>query len=295
MFLQTFILLLPIFVIAGGGFLLTRIYELSHDTLVKVLVDFLMPMLIFQALYSSDIRMALVLDLAGVTSFVVASLLLTSYVYSKIFRINPRQFIPPVIFMNSGFLGIPMMKIWGGLAAMNLIVIFDQIQTIYIFSLGILIVSGGFTFQGFKEMLKSPILWAIFLGFSFRFFGIQLPYPLLATLEFGGNAAPPLAALALGISLGDTKFHFNRHLFSALFLRIGMGFLFGLAGSMIFGLEGLSRTVVLVASSLPSAVFSSVLPMRYGVKADFAATVVAVSTVLGIITIPLAFWIASSF
>ncbi len=292
MILHTSLQLLPIFVITGGGYLLSRIYHLSQDTLVKVIVDFLMPMLIFHALYTSDIRADLVLDLAGVTTFIVASLLLLSLGYARIFGADARQFIPPVIFMNSGFLGIPLMKLWGGMAAMNLIVIYDQIQTVYIFSLGIMIVTGGFSFRGMKQMVKSPILWAIFLGFGFRFFNVPLPVSLLTTLEFGGSAAPPLAALALGVSLGETSFHFNRHLFAGLLLRIGGGFLCGLAGSVIFGLEGMNRVVVLVASSLPSAVFSSVLPMRYGVKADFAGTMVVVSTVLGIITIPLAFLLA---
>ena len=73
MILQSFLQLLPIFVITGGGYLLSRIYNLSRDTLVKVIVDFLMPMLIFHALYTSDIRAALVLDLAGVTTFIVAA------------------------------------------------------------------------------------------------------------------------------------------------------------------------------------------------------------------------------
>lgn len=292
MILHSFLQLLPILIIAGGGYLLTRIYHLSQDTLVKVIVDFLMPMLIFHALYSSDIRGAMVLDLAGVTSFIVAGLLLLAYLYSKLAGIDADQFVPPVIFMNSGFLGIPLMKLWGGLAAMNLIVIYDQIQTVYIFSLGILIITGGFNLKGFRQMMKSPILWAIFLGFAFRFLNIPVPSPLLITLEFGGNAAPPLAALALGVSLGETELHFNRHLVAALLLRFCAGFMLGLAGAEIFGLEGTSRTVVIVASSLPTAVFTSVLPLRYGKKADFAGTMVVVSTVLGIIAIPLAFWLA---
>ncbi|MCK5737426.1 MAG: AEC family transporter [Spirochaetaceae bacterium] len=292
MILQSFIQMIPILVITCGGYLLTRIYHLSQDTLVKVIVDFLMPMLIFHALYTSDIRVKLILNLAAATSFVVLSLLLLSYGYSRIAGIEARQFIPPVIFMNSGFLGIPLMKLWGGLAAMNVIVIYDQIQTVYIFSIGILIITGKGRLHGLKEMSKSPILWAIVLGFFFRFVKIPLPGPFLTTLDFGGNAAPPLAALALGVSLGETKFHFNRHLFAGLVLRIGAGFLCGLAGSAIFGLEGTSRTVVIVAASLPSAVFSSVLPMRYGVKADFAGTMVVVSTILGVITIPLAFMLA---
>jgi predicted permease len=293
MIFQSFLKLLPILVLSGGGFLLTRIYHLSQETLVKVIVDFLTPMLIFHALYTSDIKGAQILGLAGVTTFVVAALLLLSFIYVRIAGIEASQFIPSVIFMNSGFLGIPLMKLWGGVAAMNFIVIYDQIQTIYIFTLGILVITGGFSSRGLKEMLKSPILWAIFSGFAFRFLNIPVAEPILTTLDFGGSAAPPLAALALGISLGEMKFHFNRHLVAALVLRICGGFLLGVAGSILFRLEGVSRTVVIVASSLPSAVFTSVLPLRYGVKADFGGTMVAISTILGIVTIPISFWLAS--
>lgn len=292
MILQSFLQLLPIIILAGGGFVLSKIYTLSQDTLVKIIVDFLVPMLIFHSLYTSDIKAVEILSLAGVTTFVVFGLLLAAFVYCRIAGVESAQFIPPVVFMNSGFLGIPLMKLWGGLSAMNLIIIYDQIQTIYIFTIGILIITGGFSSRGLKEMARSPILWSIFAGFAFRFLQIPVAQSILATLDFGGNAAPPLAALVLGISLGETSLHFNRHLFAALVLRFAGGFLLGLAGSRIFGLEGLSRTVVIVASSLPSAVFTSVLPVRYGVKADFGGTMVVVSTLLGIVAIPLSFWLA---
>lgn len=297
MILQSFLLLLPILVLVLAGWLLSRLHELSGDTLVKAVTEVLMPMLIFNALAGSDIEFSLVADLAGVTTFVVAGSALIAWIYSRVADMEAREFIPPVIFMNSGFLGIPLMQLWGGLAAMNLVVIYDQIQTIYIFTLGLAIITGGIAgagkWTGLKEMVKAPIPWAIVLGFLFRFSGLTLPVPVAATLEFGGTAAPPLAAFALGVALGGTRFHFSRHLFAALFLRFVGGFLLALAGCIIFGITGLSRTVVLVASALPSAVFTSVLPLRYGAKADFGGTMVVISTILGVITIPLSFWLAA--
>ena len=293
MILDAFIQLLPILIITGGGYLLSRLYSLSHDTLVKVIVDFLMPMLIFHALYTSDIGGRMVLNLAGVTTFVVAVLLLVSFLYTRFAGIKTGHFIPSVLFMNSGFLGIPLMQLWSGVAAMNIVVIYDQIQSIYIFTLGILIITGGLTVQGVRNLFKSPILWAIIGGFLFRFLNIPIPDPLLTTLDFGGKAAPPLAAFTVGVSLAVTSWHLDRHLIAALLLRFVGGFLCGMLGAYIFGLEGLERTVVIVASALPSAVFTSVMPLRYGIKADFAGTMVIVSTLLGIVTIPLSFFLAS--
>ena len=47
-----------------------------------------------------------------------------------------------------------------------------------------------------------------------------------------------------------------------------------------------------MASSLPSAVLSSVLPARYGVKPNLAAPIVLLTTVLGLLTIPAALYLA---
>lgn len=194
--------------------------------------------------------------------------------------------------MNSGFLGIPLMQLWGGTPAMNLIVIYDQIQTIFIFTLGILIITGGLTRKSLGTIVKSPILWAVFAGFFFRFSGLVIPSALVTTFEFGGSAAPPLAAFALGVSLKSTKWHLDKHIAGGLVIRFVGGFLFALLATRLFGITGLSRSVVLVASTLPSAVFTSVLPIRYGVRSDFGSTMVIISTILGILTIPLSFLLA---
>ena len=292
MILDSFVLLLPILLLVGGGYLLSRFHTLSQDTLVKAITDFLMPLLIFQSLYTGDIAPELIMKMAGATTFVVLLLFAASWVYAKTAGIRIGSFTPSVTFMNSGFLGIPLMKLWGGLSAMNLVVIYDQIQTIYIFTLGIAVITGGFGLRGLKEMIKSPILWAIVLGFTFKILSIPIPNPLLEALEFGGNTAPPLAAFTLGAALGEMRFRFDRHLLVGLILRFIGGFLFGWAASSLFGLEDLSRTVVVIASCLPSAVFTSVLPLRYGSDADFGGTMVVVTTVLGILTIPLSFYLA---
>jgi predicted permease len=293
MILYTFKQLLPIILLTAGGFTLGRIYELSTDTLVKVIADFFMPLLIFHALYTSDISGALVLDLAGATTFVVALLAVAAFAYAKAFGVDPRSFMPAILFMNSGFLGIPLMKLWGGMPAMNLIVIFDQVQTFYIFTLGIIIITGGFNAKSLAAVAGSPILWAIFAGFAFRFLSIPVPEPLVTTLEFGGNAAPPLAAFTLGVSLMGSRLKIDKHVIAGITIRIVGGYLFGLLAAYVFGLTGLARTVVIVASSLPSAVFTSVLPVRYGVNADYASTIVVLTTLLGVITIPLAFLLAA--
>lgn len=289
MFFETFLQLLPILLISMGGFFMTRRYSFDLSPLVKLIVDFFMPMLVLHSLYYSDLQGSLMVDILGSTTVIVALLTLCTYGYARIARIDARDFMPPGIFMNSGFIGIPLMKLWGGVSAMGVIVVFDQILTIYVFTLGILILTGGLSTKSILNMFKSPLLWAIGAGFLIRVTGISLPQPVLTTLEFGGNAAPPLAAFVLGGTLHNDKLIVNRHILAGVCIRLVGGFAFALLATQIFGITGVARTVLIVGSSLPSAVFTSVLPLRYGIRSEYAGPIVMLSTILGVITIPIAF------
>ncbi|TFG65299.1 MAG: hypothetical protein E4H36_00285 [Spirochaetales bacterium] len=162
----------------------------------------------------------------------------------------------------------------------------------YIFTLGIFIVTGGLSVRGIKEVVRSPLVWSIVLGFLFVLLRVPLPRFLLQGLEFAGSAGPPLAAFTLGAALAQRRLKLSPHLAAGLLFRFAGGFLAGWFAAWLFHLEGLTRTVVIVASSLPSAVFSFVLPDRYGVNAEHAGTMVLLSTAAGVVMIPLAFSLA---
>jgi predicted permease len=293
MITDSFVLFFPLFALVAGGFLLGRLFDLSEETLVRVVTDFFFPVLVFHAFYSTDLQIGAMGRLAGASVLVSVLLLLVAAAYAYLAGLDYRGFVPPMIFPNSGFLGIPLMKLWGGLAAMNAVVVFDQVQNLLIFTVGLLIVTGGFSVWGLREMGKSPLLWAIVAGFACNLVGLRLPGMVSDTLGFIAAAAAPLAGFTLGCSLSRRRPSLSIHLLAGLFIRVVLGFLAGLAASLLLGLEGTTRTVVIVASSLPAAVFSFVLPARYGVDSELPGAVVLVSTVLGIVTMPLAFWCAS--
>ena len=293
MIIDLFLILLPMIVVTLGGYLFALFFAISEETLVRAVTDFFMPLLVFFSLSTSDIYLKDTVKLAGAVTFVLLLLLAASYLYCRFSGQEFRAVTPPIIFMNSGFLGIPLMQLWGGLSAMNLIVIYDQIQTFYIFTIGIILVTGGLTFRGLFEMIKSPLLWAIILGFLFKYGGIVLPEAVLRVFQFGGSGAPSLAAFALGCSLRKRKIKAGPYLAAGLLLRFGFGFLAGLLAVHLFQITGLARTVVLVASSLPSAVFSVVLPLRYSVDARYAGSMIITSSLLGVLVIPFIFYLSS--
>ena len=288
-----YLILLPLIVLALGGYICSWLFSLSEDTLVRVVTDFFMPMLVFYSLCTSTIDLGDTMRLGGAVAFVLIFLLIASLIYCRVFNLDKRAFLPPIIFVNSGFLGIPLMELWGGAGAVNQIVIYDQIQTVFIFTLGILIVAGGFAWSGLVEMFKTPLLWSIILGFWCRYADIDIGQPLLDACRYSGAGAPALATFALGCSLTKRRLRADPHLISGLLMRFGLGLIAGMLAVSLFGITGSARIVVVSASALPSAVFSVVLPLRYGVDSRFAGAMVLLSTLLSIFTIPFVFYLSS--
>ena len=291
--INTFFIILPLFVLMAGGMFFARLYSLSEETLSRGLTDFFMPLLVFVSLYESDIHPQEMLAIAGAAVFMVFFMLIAGVLYCKAAKTAVPAFAMPVVFMNSGFLGIPLMQLWGGTEAMNYIVIYDEVQTLFLFTLGLFMAQGGISLKKAAEAVKSPILWAVLLGFACNIWKIPLPAPLISTFHFGGAAAPPLAAFTLGCSLRTGINRLSFHTAAGVLLRTAVGFCSGLAAAWLFNLQGTAAVVVIVAGALPAAVFSYVLPARYGAARTYTRDIVVLSTLLSIITIPGAFYAAS--
>lgn len=285
-------ILSPLVLLIVGGFLMASLLPLSEDTLVRVVSDFFMPLLIFHAVYLSTVSGEEIFSLGAAVAVVTGLLFLTAAGYAVLTGVDRRGFSLPVLFMNSGFLGIPLMQLWGGDRAMNLIIIYDQVSTIFLFTLGIFMAAGGMSSRSLRGVATSPMLWALIAGFLLRFAGVPLPAPLLDSFGFAGAAAPPVAAFALGASLAHQRVRIDLHIVAGVLVRFLGGLAAGLLAARLLGLEGMTRTVVIVSSGLPAAVMSYVLPVRFGTDASHARTVVVVSTFLSFLWIPALFHLA---
>ncbi|NCC63058.1 MAG: hypothetical protein EOM15_00180, partial [Spirochaetia bacterium] len=274
MIISSFFQMLPILLVTLGGYLLCSIKPINIEDLVRIVADFFLPSLIFISLVESSLAPNSIADMAKSSALVFIILLVLALFWAKVNKAEIQSTVPPLVFMNSGFLGIPLMKLYGGNEMMNLILIFDQVQGIFMFTLGLLIITGGISRRSLLSIIQSPILWAVGLGFLVRILPVSLPRALVHTLTFAGEAASPLAAFTLGVSLKKIKVQFSWNLISGLLIRFLGGLAIGFLVATLLNLDGMAQTVVIVATALPSAVFTSVLPLRYGHSNQFASSMV---------------------
>ena len=96
--------------------------------------------------------------------------------------------------------------------------------------------------------------------------------------------------LALGVSLGSLQVRRLGTSLRIAVLRLVLGLAAGLAVAWLFGLEGSARSVLILLSAMPVAVFTYLFAARYGRDSDLVAGAVVLSTLISFATLPLLLW-----
>ncbi len=137
-----------------------------------------------------------------------------------------------------------------------------------------------------KKFLTLPPLWGMLIAFGIKVFGLVIPPAAISFLEILGQPTGLLMMVALGLAFAPQASHLGKALI-AVFIRMGLGFAAGYALSLLFGLQGIPRTVVLTCSALPVGFNTLILADRENMDRAFAATMVSVSTLIALFTTPL--------
>lgn len=290
-------ILAPLFVCVLAGVVMGRWRKIRPEGFVTAVMDLFMPALVFDALLTAHVSLGEMLVCGAASALIIGLLFLLCLLARPLFGRPLRDFALPVLFMNAGFLGMPLMNLAFGAEALGRIVVFDQVQSFFMFTLGIWIANRGnqksAIMESLSAFLREPLIYAIVVAVVFRVVGIVVPEVVLVPIRFVGSVTPPLALFALGLRLAATPLRFLsdrstlKILGGILTLRFAGGLLAGTATISIMHLEGLTREVVFLASALPSAIFSYILAERYQAEPDVTAAAVFASTVLSVFILPI--------
>jgi predicted permease len=186
------------------------------------------------------------------------------------------------MFMNSGFIGYPLALFALGEAGLSKAVIYDITNAFFIFTLGIYIASQG---RDRWQVFKIPFIYAAAAGIIISLCGIKIPHFIYSPLYLVGGTTIPLALFMLGCRLASMKIVSWKLPFTASCLRLGIGLGLGLLAVFLFKLQGVIAKVVILSSSLSSAVTTVALAEEYDSDPELVASTIFLSTLLSIITI----------
>lgn len=145
-----------------------------------------------------------------------------------------------------------------------------------------------------QELVRNPLIIGTASGLAANLLGMTLPVWLEPTISRIGAAALALGLMAAGagMQLGALK-QAKGLAVGLLAIRHFLLPLLALGASRLFQLDALQTTVVLAFSALPTASSAYVLAARMGYDGAYVAGLVTLSTLLGMLSLPLALGLRS--
>ena len=195
---------------------------------------------------------------------------------------------------NVGFLGVPMLVLLLGEAAIGPVMMVLAVDLIVFGSLIVIIISArrdgrvspGVLVSVWRGLLRNPMIVSIVLGFAWSALRLPIPTPMNAFLTTLGAAATPGALFAIGASLADKA---AERMGVAVWLSSAKLVLHpaavAVAALLIFPVAAYPASVMIAAAALPVAGNVFILAQHYGVAPHRASAAILISTVASILTV----------
>ena len=282
--LTVFQIVAPVFILAAIGFTWVKIgwsYEIEFVTRLAMTLS--VPALIFVALMKANISADTLSNLFLSSLIAYLFLALIFWITGKIFKLNMATYWAPLIFGNTGNLGLPLAMFAFGEVGLGYAVVVFAVMAIGSFSIGVWMVSGG---GSINKVFKEPMVWATLLGALFLIQGWQTPKWATNTLELLGQMAIPLMLITLGVALARLKMNLISRAIILSILKlcvsVGVAWIIGI----YFELNDIAFAVLVMQIATPVAVTSYLLAQKYGADANEVAGLVIASTALSVFALP---------
>jgi len=282
--LTVFQIVAPVFILAAIGFTWVKIgwsYEIEFVTRLAMTLS--VPALIFIALMKANISADTLSNLFLSSLIAYLFLALIFWITGKIFKLNMATYWAPLIFGNTGNLGLPLAMFAFGEVGLGYAVVVFAVMAIGSFSIGVWMVSGG---GSINKVFKEPMVWATLLGALFLIQGWQTPKWATNTLELLGQMAIPLMLITLGVALARLKMNLISRAIILSILKlcvsVGVAWIIGI----YFELNDIAFAVLVMQIATPVAVTSYLLAQKYGADANEVAGLVIASTALSVFALP---------
>jgi predicted permease len=290
------LLLVPDLLLIVVGFLLCRYTLLNRpvwDAVERLTYHLLFPVLLFVSITKSPLHLAQTASLAAVGVGTLLCGVALAYALKLWPGVDARLHASgaQTAFRFNSFIALAVAERLGGAEALTSMALLIALG-VPICNVGAvwpLARHGGHHYG--RELLRNPLIVGTLAGLLFNVAQLQLPDVVGTTLHRMGLAAIPLGLMAVGAGLKLGGLKAAPKLAGALMAirHVALPVIaWGLAS--LVTLTPTQHAVVLVFAALPTASSAYVLAVRMGGHGPFVAGLVTLSTLLGMVSVPL--WLA---
>jgi predicted permease len=255
----------------------------EREFLTRIIMNIGSPCLILNGITGLDVDPQAFGSMLLVSVTILVTCSLIGSVVLMIARKPLRSFLPPVVFGNTGNLGLPLCLFAFGSEGLGLAIAVYLVYSVTQFVFGPLVQGRE---PAWRTLVKTPMIYAALIGIILLITDTPLPKTLANTIELLGGLAIPLMLLALGYSLASFRVQRPGIALGLAVFRLALGFGVGLGVAELFNLTGAMRGVVIIESAMPLAVFNYLLAARYDRHPQDIAGAILISTLISFLTMP---------
>lgn len=292
--------ILPFFALIGLGYWAGRsgfFNAAATAYLTKFVFYFALSAMLFR--FAANLSLAEVLDWTFIKAYLAGSILI--YLVASLIGLLRGEGMAATaveaqcaVIGNVGFLGIPMLVLLMGEAAIGPVLLVLTVDLIVFSSLIVILITGsrdgrvsvrvlGTVGRG---LVANPMIVSITLGLIWAMLQWPIPAPMQSFLDILGAAATPGALFSIGASLA---FSTAERIMVPVWLSFAKLVLHpaavALMALVIFPVEPYAASVMIAAAALPVAGNVFILAQHYGVAPQRASASILISTALSVLTI----------
>lgn len=288
------LLLLPDFLLIAAGFVICRYTALNRpvwDAAERLVYYLLFPVLLFNSIVRNPLQPTSMLGLAGSGMAVVGLGVVLSYALARFPGVDPRLHASgaQVAFRFNSYVGLALAERVAGAQGVAFIAVIVSVcvPLCNVAAVWPLARHGGHGLL--RELARNPLIIGTVSGLVCNLLGIRFPDAVETTLQRIGLAALPLGLMAVGAGLRFGALR-DAPWLAAGFITIRHLILPVAALLWVKWVElpPAQQLVVVAFASLPTASSCYVLAARLGGNGGYVAGLVTVSTLLGMVSVPLA-------
>lgn len=278
-------ILFPIFGIVAAGYFYARRHKPEMAVANRLNMDVFVPALVFAAMAGKSFELAAYAPLALGGFLVIACCGLLAWPVARIFNIQTKTLVPPMIFNNSGNIGLPLAVLAWGEAALPAAVILFMVENTLHFSFGAKLLDSK---TKILSLWRTPVVFAAIAGLTVALLKIEIWTPLVIAIKMLGDVAVPLLLFSLGVRMTNVSFSEWKVATGSAVLRPLAGMLIAAGAIKLLGLTGQDAAMLLVFGALPPAVLNFLFAERYQQEPERVASIVLIGNLAALVFLPLA-------
>lgn len=294
---------LVLFVLIGVGFacgkkgILTDISSKKITDIVLYVVTPCVMISAFQREFSVELLGNILITVVCATAIIFATVFISKLIFRDKNEARKRVLQFSTIFSNCGFMSLPLQKAILGNDGWFYGSIFVAVFNVIVWSYGLVMMSGDKKQLSIRKIAFNPGIAGVLLALILFVLRIHLPYIIIQPVEYLAALNTPLPMLIIGfyLSQADLKKAFtDAGAYLAMAVRLAAVPLLAMVVMWALNVDKTIMIACVIASAAPTAATTTMFAAKFNRDVELSVSVVASTTLVSIVSMPLVVALAES-